>query len=768
MKAVTYFELDISYCQLNYGQAPCQAQLGTTGDSKCFNSLSTCQDLPRFTRDNTVTLRFTTDGIDQSESGIPAIPCMVSHNLNPGTISLGEDLGTRTTLNVSFRDIPYSDTGEGFDKYWRERGYDPYRVGSFWGKFRARQPYLRGNSARLIRGYHGQSLEEMETRHYIVESFDGPTVNGTFSISCRDILKMLDGDRAQAPVASPGYLLSDLTPTATSATLGPANIGNEFYPTSGLMAIGGKEIVSFTRSGNSLTLTRGREGTVAQELKAQDRCQVVLKYTAQDAADIIRSLMVNYAGVPAEYIPLSEWKQETANNLQAVYTRTIAEPTSVAILVAELIRSAALMVWWDEVQKKVQLRVLKPIVEARTLDETQYLENSLSYQDQPNKRMTEIWTYFGVRNPLRPLSDPDNYLSVEKRINARALSLYAEDAIEKRFAPWIPQLARQTADRLNILTLGRFENPPRLITGSLFRGTAPVELGEGVNIEDRFVQNPSGFIAPLPAQVVSLDPREDRTIFRAEEARWTVLEEIDLSDRLISIDVNMFNANLRSIHDQIYPPLRAGDKVTFIISSSVSIGSSRSGSSALNVGSWPAGFVPEIRLAGRLRGAGGNGGRGATGRGGNGYAGASGGTALYTRHPVRLVYLAGAQIWGGGGGGGGGGATLDQRGSGGGGGAGRNPGAGGASGGSFGKAGAAGTETAGGLAGAGTDGGRGPNNRRQGGGNGGGPGAAGQKGGSGGNRGQGGAGGAAGRSIDGNSYVTVVSGSVDRRGPVAN
>src|SRR5690606_28538764 len=108
---------------------------------------------------------------------------------------------------------------------------------------------------RVIRGFVGQSLDEMETRHYIIETTSGPGVDGRFTITGKDTLKMLDDDRAQAPALSGGYLASGISAGDSSATLAPTGIGDEEYPASGTVAIG-NEICSFTRSGDTLSLTR--------------------------------------------------------------------------------------------------------------------------------------------------------------------------------------------------------------------------------------------------------------------------------------------------------------------------------------------------------------------------------------------------------------------------------------------------------------------------------------------------------------------------------
>ena len=75
-------------------------------------------------------------------------------------------------------------------------------------------------------------------------------------------------------------------------------------------------------------------------------CSLVLQYNADDVADIIRDLLVTYAGAPSAYIPLSAWQLETATFLGTLYSAIIANPTPVRQLISELIEQAALALWW--------------------------------------------------------------------------------------------------------------------------------------------------------------------------------------------------------------------------------------------------------------------------------------------------------------------------------------------------------------------------------------------------------------------------------------
>jgi hypothetical protein len=245
VKALTYIELDIPYCANTYGVAPCTASVPTTGAVKCYNCLATCQDTANLVN-SPVTLRFgfpTTD----LPADIECIPNLGSIDHLPNVISLGSDLGERASLTVTFKDHPWSDTPNGFDKYFATRTYDPYKQGTFWGKFRARQPYLKSANLRLITGKVGQDIADMETRHFIVDSFSGPTLDGTFTIIGKDVIKLADGEKAQAPVASQGYLLADITAVATQLTLSPTGIGDLEYDASGYVCLAANEVVSYQR-----------------------------------------------------------------------------------------------------------------------------------------------------------------------------------------------------------------------------------------------------------------------------------------------------------------------------------------------------------------------------------------------------------------------------------------------------------------------------------------------------------------------------------------
>lgn len=702
MKVVNYIEIDIDYCALLYGTTnafgTCSAAIGVTGDIKCFNSLVTCQVREDFVNEP-VTLRFAVKaGFEGMERAVPSITGI---DYTPGIISLGEDLGTRASLKITFEDHPWNDTWEGFDKYYAERPYVPFDTGTFWGKFRARQPYLRGRPLRWIRGVHGQAIEDMEVRYFYIDSFSGPS-DDVYTLTAKDGLKLADGDRAQAPTLSPGFLNAAIDTDDLALVLAPSGIG-AFYPASGTASIGGKEIVTFTRSGDDVTITgRAQHGTEAQNHAAQDRFQICLVYTAEDPANIIYDLLLNYAAVPMAVLPVAAWLVETGAFLRRVYTTVIPEPTSVRKLINEIINQSGLAVWWDDMNNQVNLQVVRTIsTNAALFDMTNVVEGSVTITDQPDKRISEVQTFFAKKNPLEG-EDPFNFQSGAVTTDLASATDYGSAAIRQIFSRWIATGGRTIAERVNDILLGRFRDAPRKVAFSVWRdGPITPVLGGGYQFVNRLVQSATGDEEIIPIQIVRLRPTDTGWDVEAEEVRASELTEEDLTNRFIIIDSDQTNVDYREMHDNLYPPLTTGDTVTLVVEQNAVVGSTSTSIPALVVGAWPeSGISINVTIYGRVQGAGGAGGKGRRRGSGSAADGEDGGTALYTRQVITLTDADG--VIAGGGGGGGGAGTLnfdDHYGGGGGGGAGRIAGAGGATGGGSAQNGSPGTLDDGGQGG---------------------------------------------------------------------
>jgi len=658
---ITYIELDLDRCSLTYGSSPCTAAIGVTGERKCFNCFATCQDKDNYASE-TVTARYS-----KASAALPveidAIPSIQDVSLRPQKLELGESIGIRASMTVTFKDHRYPDTGPEGDRYLDDREYDPYTLGTYFGKFRTRYPYTRFNDIRLIRGTSDQPLDQMETRHFIVDSVAGPTSSGTFTITAKDALKLADGDKAQAPLLSDGYLSADISDTATSFTLEPVGIGNLSYPESGTGQIGGKEIVEYTRSGDTVTLgTRGARGTTAQEHDAEDRFQICLTYTGQEVTAIIEDLLVNYAGVPSEYISTGTWLAEDEAYIGRVYTATIGEPTAVKDLINELLRQTASTIWWDDIAKIIRFRVLRQVSsDAALYNDDLIVGGSFSAKDQPDKRVSQVWTFYGQLNPLEDLNDPKNYA-----VSLRTVNLVSETnfggapAIERIYSRWIISSGRNAAERLNNLILARYSTPPRLLAFQLQRDPDlfQPEIAGGYNVNNWTLQDDTGASKTLAAQVVQCNNTDTGHNVLAEEVLYTdTVAPDDPTARPITLVESENNVSLRDKYDALYGEPDASTTIIVTIEAGVIIGSTSTALYALRTGLWPEGPTIIINNFGRVQGKGGSGGRGAliTSDGGtDGYTGNSGGDAMLVEYDVSIDNTSG-DIWSGGGGGGGGG-----------------------------------------------------------------------------------------------------------------
>lgn len=733
-----YVEIDATRCQLSYGTSPCTASVGVTGSTKCYNSPATCQDPSNYSA-GTKTFRFASPTADLPVS-IDARPNIKSISVRAQEVHPGESLGTRESVTVTFEN--HRDSDAGYDPYISDRSFNPYNRGTHWGKFIARWPNLQGYPLRVIRGALGQSIDEMETRHYYIESSTGPDINGRFSLTAKDALKFLDGKKAQAPVPSNGRLLNAITDTSGSLTLTPSGIGDEEYPSSGLASIG-DEVVEFTRSGDSVTLTsRGARGTQADEHDEDETFQLALVYTSQDPATIIDSLIFDYTDTPSEYRDAALWLSETEAYYGRLLSAEIAKPTPVRDLVSELIEQVGLVMYTDLVAQKIRLRVLRHGITALAVNDDNHLASSLRFKQDEEKRVNAVYTYYALKNPLEDLDEHKNYSAI--------VALYDDDqvkaledlplSIRTIRSRWITILNRPAAEQINQSIIGRYGDTPGMCSFRLPFNRS-VGLGDTITLQSRIFEDATGSEKSAQSAIItSINRREADYEVEAQLFNFRKTDSAPGSGvRTILIDASTTDLNLRTVHDSIYSEVNSGDTIEVIIASGVIVGASNYTNIAFDVGSWPAGVTITITNNGRIQGAGGGGGL---------YtksiefevsrAGQSGGDAFYSRYAVSIDNSSG-EIWGGGGGGG-----VTGSGSGpayGGGGAGYAPGSGG---------GTATTEAGG--SGSTVNG------------------AVGHPGGDPGQAGTNGAtenGGAAGNAVDGNSYVTWTSAG-DIRGNQVN
>jgi len=676
---LTLVEIDQPFCTLDYGNSPCQAQLGVTDTKKCYNSRFTCQD-PANYDPQPLTLKFSysQEGINQYGFIIPSLQSISTSPLRVNIGAMDTNMGPfgeRETVALTF--IDHKDSDQVVDKYRTERndahgqsgieGFDPSENGSFWGKWLTRNPYHEKYAVRIKEGVMGDSESSLRVRNYLIDSIEGPT-NGKIIIRCKDIFSLIEKRKAEAPVLNTGELFADITSGAGSLVLTPTGIGDEEYGNSGHVAIS-SEIMAYTRATGSDTLTlteRGAFNTPADAHEEEDKVQEVLSYSAQRVDEIIIDLLTTYTEIGAENIDASVWGVEAGNNLPTLYTAHIAKPTSVFDLIAELAEQVGFTMWPDIETGLIQLKAIGiNIVPNETVDDFEWIiSDSVRIKRDPDRRVTRVQVYYGLINPLEGLEEEKNYRSVVEIIDTDAEheTQYGSKSIRKVFSRWITQFGRAPATTLTELILKLFRDPPYRAEFKIdIQKAGRLDIASPMALQTRGVVNDLGMLTLETLLPMALNRGE--TFIEVEAQKLNLVLPV-AQERIINIDDDVNHVDMRALHDSIYSQARSGDTVTFIIASGIIVGSDNLSEPSMDTGSWPAGVSLNLQIeaGGFLVGAGGNGGRG-TGYGS--MDGTPGGLALLVQS--LLIIENNGTI--GGGGGGGGGASGFQ---GGGGGAGSN------------------------------------------------------------------------------------------------
>lgn len=631
LRALVYVEIDIKFCQETFGVAPCTA----SGSPKCYNTRNfdcDCQDTANF-NPGTKTLTFGLYNVSYLPEAIPCIPLLASASIDPAGVLPGEAIGKSATCSVSFINSPHGDGG--IDPYISDRGYDPYTRGTFWGKFRARNPFVENRPIRIKRGYLGMDYADFETHHFIIQSISGPNSKGGVTIKGADFMRLLSDSKAQAPAVSEGYLSADIDDGVTSCTLEPAGIGST-YPASGKAAIG-EEIVSFTRSGDVLTITRSQNNTDAAEHKAEDVVQVILEYVSQKSSYIVNDLITNYSQLDSSYTDVTWWDEIVDSFSDVLYSAVIVKPTSVERLLNELVEQAGLVLFADTERNQVHFDVLRTNTASGALTEDQIF--NLSQVDQPQKRFSQVWVWYNIRDQFKNITDKGNFYSAFANPNNE--NLFDTESVKQIYSRWIAASGRSIAEDVANRVLARYTRPPRKIQFELFANAGSIRLGEVRQISHPALESCSGDPSAINIIVTGKDTRPDGYVINAEEY---VFDASALSGpKIVPFDYDEQDANLRSKYDVNYSTVDEVNDIIFIVPSGVVVSASNTSVFAIETGSWPAGATIKLVVYGHI-----------VGRGGSGVPNGVGGNGGDALHVTNAIEIDNQGVIGSGGGAGGG------------------------------------------------------------------------------------------------------------------
>jgi len=503
---VSLVEIDRDICSLTYGIGPCTA----TG-TPCYNTWHTCQVRPVFAV-TTQVIRFAKPSANIPMS-FDAIPSVRSTTTSPTELNVGDvdassgPLGKRAQATITLEDHPYSDALT--DPYVAQRATNPFTVGTFWTKLKARWPIAKGRALRIRDGYIGQDPENMVTREYLIEAIDGPNSNNIVTIKAVDPLRLLDDKTSQAPIQSKGALSADITNSQTTITVTGAVLAD--YPATGTLRIEA-ELMTYTgrtEAAGIITFTgivRGTDGSAAKDHKSESRVQTCIRYTNQNAWEVAKGLIETYAPSAAGYIDATQWAAEASQWLDGfIVSALISEPTGLNTLLAELCRDAQFFIWWDERQQKILLRAVRPPTEVpvQFSEDANILAGSQSIKTAPNERVSQLWYYYEPADLSKKVDAGDNYRKVRIRIDADSESEreYGESAVKKIYSRWV-----RTDSIVVVITtrlLDRYKTDPLYLTISVDAKDRNTWTADVVDVSSRLQTNTEGLPLTRRYQVIS-------------------------------------------------------------------------------------------------------------------------------------------------------------------------------------------------------------------------------------------------------------------------
>lgn len=748
---VVFVELDMDVCTRTYGSSPCTAAVGVTGAAKCYNTYATCQDTAHYNR-GVKTYRFSEPSA-LLPVGLQTIPLLRSVSFAPQQITPGKGLGVRGSVSIQLDDAPWTDVD--IDPYVTDRATPA--AGTFWGRFRARNPYYEGRPLRILSGYITSPFtwDAFQTRAYIIDSLSAVLKGDKAQITGKDILKLADDKKALFPRPSTGTLAAGITDSATSLTASPTGVGDDEYPASGKIAISG-EIMTFTRSGDTFTVTRAQDNTEAQAHDADDTIQLVGEFSSAEIQDVIYDLLTDYAGIDTAYIDKPAWDTERDTYLTGVWNLTQPEPVGVNTMLAELTEQGNCRIWWDEIEQQIRFRAIRPLDAALPVytDDEHFLAGTVDLRDDPKQRLSSVLIYFGRRSPAEKMDELKNYAVryLQADPDAAGANQYGSNVIKRINSRWFLSTSLGRVQDLADALLMTFRDPPRILSFAM-DPRHDLRVGDIFRAKTRYLQAADGSNNQLAFEVI--EAQEERAGHLIRYRAQSMPADIPVvGEYSIIFSADEFDVDLYAVFVAEFGTPADAVELTVSIQSGVLISATITTIPAFKIStSWPAGSTITITNQGTIAGRGGKGGGYPGGiLNFNGTAGEDGGLGLLADYPVTIDNSTGV-IAGGGGGGGQGSSDSSPGGTaaGGGGGGGMPNGSGGNSVSGSGNPGTAASPLAAGVGGAVT----GPVGGLYSGAGGDG-GSYGQPGDSGttGTYGSGGSGGSAGNCINGNSNIT--------------
>lgn len=517
-ESVQVVELYMDKCSRTYGTAPCTASVGSTGTKKCFNTFSSCQDTANFSA-NTIVYRFSNVKVPglQAPGELPIIPSLTSCQTAPTVLTPGKGVGIRASVTVNLQDHPWGDVG--IDPYISSRGFDPDTVGSFWGKFLARNRYYYGRKLVVKTGFLNDDgtydAGSMVSRTYIITKINPPNKSGQVTITATDPLKFADSEKTKFPLPSTSTLAADVTSSAVDLVVNDpdGSFLNSIYTFHQYYRID-KEIVKmyafYPISAAQVQISVYRGNAIGAMPVDYDQAlnppaahsagatvQPCRFFNNTSIYDIVYELLgPGVAGLPTAYLPYSEWTSIFEPNFTFMkFTRLLTEPTGVKELLTELTQHG-LMIWWDE---RAALVRLKPMKFYTTLNLTfgdtgQIIDDTVSVAEDPTSLITQVWFSYAQAAPLEDPKLLKSYRAavIQADVDAGSANGYGSPSVLDIKSRWMGLNRSGDVNAMSRLQLRQGSKIRKTIAWSVDPKDGSYWVGDVVGVSNYLIQDDTG------------------------------------------------------------------------------------------------------------------------------------------------------------------------------------------------------------------------------------------------------------------------------------
>lgn len=515
--------------------APSTCTASDAGDgARCYFSRKTCQDAANFRPDGDFTWSFISADLKPWLSLFgeitPLYPLVkdVSHVQQQVELAGGATKGGFTRpdkLTVTMFDVG-GESGAcpsfDLDKSVRNTG----TAGHFWRRWIAQWPNFRNMTVTVKRGFYTSSFTAADFAAYWGGTLEDFSIDhsGVVKLSCVDWLRAVE-KQLPKKISSSVKLLADMSRSATSLTVADASqftdpdditgdVCVEFTTFTGRQEKAIVTAVDIGSDPNTLTVTRGAFGTIAEPVRDGTEIREILCYASDDGVTGLRPNtiildLLNRVGVASANINTMSFDDAADWIGPSLLKRTVREPEEVRKLIQEIAELYQAFLYIDPTQK-VSMGIKRPAEIGETIgtitDATNIVSGSGDLKIQERGRLTHVAVFFDYPDDDSSSNDW-NKLQVAingETFDAEFYGAGEEDRQEKRIeSRWIRSEDEGGAQAIAVHLSMVYATPPLRFGWTAELRDADTDIGDVLDVTTVDIQDEHGASAERRMVVVS-------------------------------------------------------------------------------------------------------------------------------------------------------------------------------------------------------------------------------------------------------------------------